>query len=357
MAKRDYYQVLGVAKNATEAELKKAYRQLAMKYHPDKNPNDKEAEDKFKEAAEAYSVLGDTQKRQEYNQLSRSGIGEGFGGQKMNMDDIFSHFGDIFGMGYNRQKGSRRVNKGSNLRVKVKLSLEEIASGVQKKIRVKKHVVCEDCKGTGAKVGSSYTTCSTCRGMGQVNQITNTFLGQMQTAITCPQCGGTGQIILNKCETCLGDGVVKGEDVIDLSIPSGVSEGLQLSVSGKGNAAVRGGVNGDIIIVIEEIKHPELKRDGDNLTYEYYLSFPEAVLGVSIEVPTLEGKVRVKAEAGIQSGTVMRLKGKGLPSMNLGVRGDLFVDVRVWTPQKISKDERAIIEELMESNNFKKQKN
>ena len=362
MAKRDYYEILGVSKNATDAELKKAYRQMAMKYHPDKNPGDKASEDKFKEAAEAYDVLSDSQKRQKYDQFGHAGLGasSGFGGGGMNMDDIFSHFGDIFGDmfggGYSSRGGggqrSRRVNKGSNLRVKVKLSLEEIANGVEKKIKVNKYIGCNECNGTGAKGGSSYSTCSTCRGTGQVTRVTNTFLGQMQTASVCPHCGGEGQIITDKCNTCFGNGIVKGEDIISLNIPAGVAEGMQLSVSGKGNAAARGGIAGDLIIVIEEIEHPELIRDGDNLLYEHYITFPDAAMGTSVEVPTIDGKARVKIEAGTQSGKVLRLKGKGLPSLNSYSRGDLLVNINIWTPQSLSKEEKAILEKLQASNNF-----
>jgi len=362
MAKRDYYEILGVSKNATEAELKKAYRQMAMKYHPDKNPGDKASEDKFKEAAEAYDVLSDAQKRQRYDQFGHAGMGagSGFGGGGMNMDDIFSHFGDIFGDmfggGYSSRGGgqrSRRVNKGSNLRVKVKLTLEEIANGVEKKIKVNKYISCNDCSGTGAKGGSSYSTCSTCRGTGQVTRVTNTFLGQMQTSSVCPHCGGEGQIITDKCNTCFGNGIVKGEDIISLNIPAGVAEGMQLSVSGKGNAAARGGIAGDLIIVIEEIEHPELIRDGDNLLYEHYITFPDAAMGTSVEVPTIDGKARVKIEAGTQSGKVLRLKGKGLPSLNSYSRGDLLVNINIWTPQTLSKEEKAMLEKLQASNNFK----
>ncbi len=362
MAKRDYYEILGVSKNATEAELKKAYRQMAMKYHPDKNPGDKASEDKFKEAAEAYDVLSDAQKRQRYDQFGHAGMGagSGFGGGGMNMDDIFSHFGDIFGDmfggGYSSRGGgqrSRRVNKGSNLRVKVKLTLEEIANGVEKKIKVNKYISCNDCSGTGAKGGSSYSTCSTCRGTGQVTRVTNTFLGQMQTSSVCPHCGGEGQIITDKCNTCFGNGIVKGEDIISLNIPAGVAEGMQLSVSGKGNAAARGGIAGDLIIVIEEIEHPELIRDGDNLLYEHYITFPDAAMGTSVEVPTIDGKARVKIEAGTQSGKVLRLKGKGLPSLNSYSRGDLLVNINIWTPQTLSKEEKAMLEKLQASHNFK----
>jgi len=362
MEKRDYYEILGVAKNATDAELKKAYRQMALKYHPDKNPDDKKAEEKFKEAAEAYEVLSDPQKRQKYDQFGHVGVGNasGFGGGGMNMDDIFSHFGDIFGDmfggGFSSRGGGqrgRRVNKGSNLRVKVKLSLEEIAKGVEKKIKVNKYVGCDDCHGSGAKGGSSYTRCSTCHGTGQVTRVTSTFLGQMQTASVCPQCGGEGQIITDKCNTCFGNGVVKGEEVISLNIPAGVAEGMQLSVSGKGNAAARGGVAGDLIVVIEEQEHPELLRDEENLLYVHYITFPEAAMGTSIEVPALEGKARVKIEPGTQSGKVLRLKGKGLPSLNSYSRGDLLVSINVWTPQNLTKEERTMLDKLQASQNFK----
>ena len=307
MGKRDYYEVLGVQKNASEAELKKAYRQMAIKYHPDKNPGDKASEEKFKEAAEAYEVLSNPEKKQKYDQYGHAGLGNasGFGGGSMNMDDIFSHFGDIFGDmfggGYSsRGQRSRRVNKGSNLRVKVKLTLEEIANGVEKKIKVNKYINCSTCNGTGAKGGSSYSTCSTCHGTGHVTRVTNTFLGQMQTSSACPSCGGEGQIITDKCNTCFGNGIVKGEEIISLNIPAGVSEGMQLSVSGKGNAAARGGINGDLIILIEEIEHPLLMRDNENLLYEHYISIPEAALGTTIEVPTINGKARVKIDPGTQ---------------------------------------------------------
>lgn len=361
MDKRDYYEVLGVSKNATEAELKKAYRQMALKYHPDKNPGNKEAEEKFKEAAEAYEVLSDADKRRKYDQFGHAGLGNvaGFGGAGMSMDDIFSHFGDIFGdmfgggFGPRGSRSTRRVNRGTNLRVKVKLSLEDILKGVEKKIKVNKYVSCSDCNGTGAKGGSSYSTCSTCRGTGQVTRVTNTFLGQMQTSSTCPSCGGEGQTIANKCNTCFGDGIVKGEEVISLNIPAGVAEGMQLSVSGKGNAAARGGIAGDLIVVIEEAEHPELMRDGDNILYEHYITFPEAAMGTSIEVPTIEGKAKVKIEAGTQAGKVLRLKGKGLPSLNSYSRGDLLININVWTPQNLSKEEKAILEKLHASQNFK----
>ncbi len=363
MAKRDYYEILGVEKNVSEAELKKAYRQMALKHHPDKNPGDKASEDKFKEAAEAYEVLSHPEKKARYDQFGHAGVGAnaGFnGGGGMNMDDIFSHFGDIFGDmfggGFGSSRGgqrSRRVNKGTNLRVKVKLTLEEIAKGVEKKIKVNKYISCSSCSGSGAKGGSAYSTCATCKGTGQVTQVTNTFLGQMQTRSTCPSCGGEGQTITDKCNTCFGNGVVKGEEVISLNIPAGVAEGMQLSVSGKGNAAARGGYPGDLIVVIEEIEHQFLVRDGDNLLYEHYITFPEAALGTSIEVPTIEGKAKVKIEPGTQGGKMLRLRGKGLQGLNSYSKGDLIINVNVWTPKHLSKEEKAILEKLQNSSNFK----
>ncbi len=366
MTKRDYYEILGVSKDASETEIKKAYRQMALKYHPDKNPDNKDAEERFKEAAEAYDVLSNPEKKQRYDQFGHSGMNgsSGFGGGGgMSMDDIFSQFGDIFGgafgnfggfggggRGYSQQ---RRVNRGSNLRVKVKLTLEEIANGVEKKIKVSKYVNCESCNGSGAKNGSSSKTCTTCNGTGRVTRVTNTFLGQMQTASACPTCGGEGHTITEKCNSCFGNGVVKGEEVISIKIPAGVSEGMQLSVSGKGNAGARGGVPGDLIVLIEEIEHPELKRDGNNLLYEHYISFPEAVLGTSIDIPTVEGKARVKIEAGTQSGKILRLKGKGLPSVNSYGRGDLKVHVNVWTPQSLTKEEKTQILKFQDSESFR----
>mgnify|MGYP002619634678 CR=1 FL=1 len=367
MAKRDYYTVLGVERNADEAAIKKAYRQCALKYHPDKNPGDKEAEEKFKEAAEAYEVLSNADKRAKYDRFGHDGLknmGGGFGGGGMSMEDIFSQFGDIFenAFGFGGFSGfggfgggssqRRRVNRGTNLRVKVKLSLEEIAKGVEKKIKVQKYVSCKECSGSGARNGGSYNTCSTCRGSGQVTRVTSTFLGQMQTSSTCPSCGGEGRTIGDKCPPCAGNGIVRGEEVISLNIPAGVAEGMQLSVSGKGNAAARGGIPGDLIVLIEEQKHPHLVRDGNNLLYEHYISFPEAALGNSIEVPTLEGRARIKIEPGTQSGKVLRLKGKGLPSVDSHHRGDLLVSLNVWTPENLSKEERQILEAWINSDNF-----
>jgi molecular chaperone DnaJ len=368
MAKRDYYEVLGVAKNATEAEIKKAYRQLALKYHPDKNPDDKKAEDKFKEAAEAYEILSNSEKRNRYDQFGHSafsaGAGNGFSGG-MSVDEIlrrhfgesFSGFEDFFGSAFgggfssSRQR-SRSFNRGSNLRVNLKLTLEEILNGVEKKIKVNKYISCKDCGGSGAKKGTSYSTCSYCNGTGQVSRVTNTILGQMQTRSTCPYCGGEGKTISEKCSTCNGDGIVKGEEIISINIPAGVGEGMHLTVSGKGNAGARNGIAGDLIIRIEEIEHQQLKRDGNHLIYEHFLSFPEAALGTSIEVPTLEGKAKIKIPAGTQPGKILRLKGKGLPEINRYGRGDLLVNLSVWTPQILSKEEKNILAKLQESDNF-----
>jgi len=361
MSKRDYYEILGVSRNADEAEIKKAYRKLAMKYHPDKNPGDKEAEEKFKEAAEAYDVLSTSDKRQRYDQFGHAGMGGGSasGGGFSNMDDIFSAFGDIFGGGSGfggfggGGQGGRRVNKGSNIRVKVKLTLEEIAQGIEKKIKVNKYISCKPCSGTGAQGGSGFSTCSTCRGSGQVTQVMQTILGRMQTASTCPTCSGEGRTIQEKCKTCYGDGIVKGEDVISINIPAGVAEGMQLSMSGKGNAAPRGGYPGDLLIAIEETPHALLKREGNNLLYNQFISIPDAALGTQLEVPTLEGKAKVKLDAGTQSGKVLRLKGKGLPSVQGYERGDLLVNIQVWTPQTLSKEEKAQLEKWREAESFK----
>ncbi|MDD2345867.1 MAG: molecular chaperone DnaJ, partial [Bacteroidales bacterium] len=314
MAKRDYYEVLGVDKGASEQEIKKAYRQKAIQFHPDKNPGDKASEDKFKEAAEAYEVLSNAEKKQRYDQYGHAGVGSsasgGYGGGGMSMDDIFSHFGDIFGGGFGgfggggSRGGGRRVQRGSNLRVKVKLSLEEIAKGVEKKIKVSKQIVCSTCDGSGAKDSSSFHTCTTCGGSGQVRRVTSTFLGQMQTTATCPTCNGSGKVITQKCPVCAGNGIVRGEEIVPIRLPAGVSEGMQLSVSGGGNAAPNGGIPGDLIVVIEETKHELFERDGNNLYLEHYIKFPEAVFGAQIEIPTLDGKARIKIDSGTQSGKV-----------------------------------------------------
>ena len=364
MSKRDYYDVLGISKGASADEIKKAYRKMALKYHPDKNPDDKEAEEKFKEAAEAYEVLSNADKKSRYDQFGHAGMGgaSGFGGgSHMSMDDIFSHFGDIFGgafgggfggFGGGGRSQGRRVNRGSNLRVKVKLSLKDIAHGVEKKIKLNKYVECESCHGSGAEAGSSPATCPTCHGHGQVTRVTNTILGQMQTASTCPQCGGTGEIITHKCTTCHGNGIVKGEDIVSIKIPAGVTEGMQLSVSGQGNAAARGGIPGDLIVLIEEIDDPQLIRDGNNLLYDLYISFIDAALGTTSEVPTIDGKARIKIAPGTQGGKVLRLKGKGLPDVNGYGKGDILINVNIWTPKELTKEERNLLEQLQNSKNF-----
>jgi len=368
MNKRDYYDILGISRNATLAEIKKAYRKMALKYHPDKNPDNKEAEERFKEAAEAYEVLSNEEKRSRYDRYGHDGVrgaaSNGFSGGGMSMDDIFEHFGDIFGghFGFGGGNfgssgfgsgGRRRMNKGSNLRVRVKLNLSEMAHGVEKKIKIKKYVPCKACGGSGAEKGSQPSTCPTCHGTGHVTRVTNTFLGQMQTSSTCPQCGGEGTIITNKCRICHGDGIVKAEEIVTIKIPAGVNDGMQLSMGGKGNAAARGGIPGDLIVLIEEDPDPNLKRDGNNLLYDLYVSFPDAALGTTIEVPTIDGKVRIKLPAGTQGGKVMRLKGKGLPDVNGYGKGDILINVNIWTPKNLSHDEKVMLEKLKNSTNFK----
>ena len=363
MSKKDFYEVLGVSKSADAAEIKKAYRKKAIQYHPDKNPDDASAEGKFKEAAEAYEVLSDDNKRSRYDQFGHAGMGGaaggggGFGGGGMNMEDIFSQFGDIFGGGGfggfsgGGQRG-RRVNRGSNLRVRVKLTLKEIAHGVEKKIKVNKYIACDSCSGTGAENGSSYSTCSTCSGSGHVTRVQQTFLGHMQTQSVCPTCGGEGKSITHKCKSCSGNGIIKGEEVISINIPAGVEDGMQLSVNGKGNAAARGGINGDLIVVINVKQHDQLKRDGQNLLYDHYISIPDAVLGTTIEIPTVDGKAKIKVPPGTHAGKVFRLRGKGLPSVEYHGQGDLLVNVNVWTPQKLTKEEEEIMEKMRGSDSF-----
>ncbi|WP_245542655.1 molecular chaperone DnaJ [Segetibacter koreensis] len=368
--KRDYYEVLGVSKSAAADEIKKAYRKVAMQFHPDRNPGDKEAEEKFKEAAEAYEVLSDVDKKAKYDRYGHQAFAPGSGGfgggHASNMEDIFSQFGDIFGEdifgsffggsgGGRSRGGGRRATgqRGSNLRVKLKLNFEEIAKGVTKNIKVKKYVSCSTCSGTGAKDKGSVQTCSTCNGNGQVKKVQNTFLGQMQTVSTCPTCNGEGTTITAKCHVCKGEGRVYGEEMVSLDIPAGVQEGMQLSLSGKGNAGERGGANGDLIILIEEEAHPSLHRDGLNVAYDLFITFPDAVFGTNVEVPTIDGKAKIKIPAGTQSGKIFRLKGKGFPEVNGYSKGDQLIHVNVWTPQNVSSDEKSMLERMNDSNNFK----
>jgi molecular chaperone DnaJ len=366
--KRDYYEILGVSKNASEDEIKKAYRKKAIQFHPDKNPGNKEAEEHFKEAAEAYEVLSNSEKRQRYDQFGHAGMngasGGGYGGGDFSMDDIFSQFGDIFGGHFGggfggfggfggSSRGGQQVNRGANLRVKVKLNLQEIAKGAEKKIKVRKAVSCSQCNGTGADSGTAYSTCSTCRGSGTVTRVTNTLLGRMQTQSVCPDCQGEGRIITKKCTHCNGEGITHQEEVITINIPAGVAEGMQLSLSGKGNAARRGGVNGDLLVLIEEEKHPELIRDENDLVYNLLLSFPTAALGGTVEIPTIDSRVKVKIDPGTQPGKVLRLRGKGLPTVNQYGLGDLLVNISVYVPESLSKDEKKTVEKLEESDNFK----
>lgn len=364
MAKRDYYEVLGVSKEATPDEIKKAYRKVAMKYHPDRNPGNEEAEEKFKEAAEAYEVLRDTQKKTQYDRFGHAGMtgaAGGFSGQGMRMEDIFSNFGDIFGDdvfgsffgGSQRGGGRSSGSRGSNLRIKLKLNYKEMALGTTKKIKVKKYVSCTTCNGNGAKDNSSVQTCSHCGGTGQVRQVTNTFLGQMQTVTTCPYCHGEGTMISEKCVTCKGSGRVYEEETISIEVPAGVQAGMQLSMNSKGNAGERGGRPGELLILIEEKEHPDLVRDGLDVRYILPLSFPEVALGTQVEVPTIEGSAKIKIPEGTHSGKVFKLRGKGFPEINGYHKGDQLVIVKVWTPQSLSEDERKAIEKMKDSENFK----
>ena len=371
MAKRDYYEVLEVPKTATADEIKKAYRKKAIQYHPDKNPGNKEAEEKFKEAAEAYSVLSDPDKRAKYDQFGFDGLngasgfggGSGFGGAGMSMDDIFSMFGDIFGGGgfggfsgfggsRTRSRSGERKSRGSDLRVKVALTLEEINTGVTKKFKLKKLVPCQYCKGTGAKDGSAAETCPDCHGSGVVMRTQQSFFGMVQTQTVCPRCGGEGKIIKDRCPHCSGDGVVYGEEIVEINIPAGVAEGMQLSVEGKGNAGKHNGYNGNLLVLIEEIPHKDLVRDENDLVYNLLLTVPQAALGGAIEIPTLDGAVKLKIEPGTQPGKMLRLRGKGLPELNSSRRGDMIVNVSVYIPETMSKDEKAAMEKFQTSDHF-----
>lgn len=362
MSKRDYYEILNVSKSSTTDEIKKAYRKVAMQFHPDRNPGDKAAEEKFKEAAEAYEVLSDSERKAQYDRFGHAGMrGNGGGAHYSNMEDIFSQFGDIFGDsgfesffgGGGRRSGSRsRGIRGSNLRIKIKLNFEEIAKGVNKQIKVKKYISCTTCNGSGAKDKNSLQTCGTCGGSGQVRKVSNTFLGQMQTVTTCPTCGGEGTTITHKCGNCKGEGRVYGEETVSIDIPAGVQEGMQLSIGGRGNAGERGGPNGDLLILIEEEAHKELHRDGMNVGHELHISFTDAVFGTQVEVPTIDGRAKIKIPPGTQSGKIFRLKGKGFPAVNSYEKGDQLISVNVWTPQTLTPEERAILEKVADSQNF-----
>lgn len=365
MSKRDYYEVLGVEKNANADEIKKAYRKAALKHHPDKNPGDKSAEDKFKEAAESYDVLSDENKRARYDQLGHAGMdgmgaggGGGFGGG-FSMDDIFSNFGDIFGGqfgGFSSQRrgGGKRVNRGGDLRVKVKLTLKEISEGTTKKLKITKMVACSDCGGSGAKDSHSYTTCSNCNGQGVVIEMVNSFFGRAQTQRACPSCSGEGKIITNPCGKCRSEGVTRGEEVVEIRIPAGVGEGMQLAVSGKGNAARRGGISGDLLVVIEEETNTELVRDGNDLLHNLKISIVKAILGGEVDVPTIDGRAKIKIAAGTQAGKVLRLKGKGLPDINGYGRGDILAIVDIIIPTKLNAEEKKLVEKLAELPGFNK---
>jgi molecular chaperone DnaJ len=374
MSKRDFYEILGVSKSASADEIKKAYRKVAMQYHPDRNPGDKEAEEKFKEAAEAYEILSDADKKAKYDRYGHAAFGPGMGGGSgsygggMNMDDIFSQFGDIFGdgmfgdfFGGGRRSGGgssrARGQRGSNLRIKLKVNYEEIAKGVTRNVKVKKHVVCNTCGGNGAKDKSSIQTCGTCGGSGQVRKVTNTFLGQMQTVATCPTCNGEGSTVTARCGGCKGEGRVYGEETISIDLPAGIHEGVQLSMGGRGNAGERGGPAGDLIIQIEEETHPHLQRDGLNVSYDLFISFPDAVFGTQVEVPTIDGRAKIKVPAGTQSGKVFRLKGKGFPEVQGYGKGDQLINVNIYTPQQVSAEEKQLLEKLNQSNNFRPSEN
>ena len=370
--KRDYYEVLGVAKNATADEIKKAYRKKAIQYHPDKNPGDKAAEEKFKEAAEAYDVLSDSEKRAKYDQFGHAmgpqGFGGGaggyggFGGGGFSMEDIFAHFGDIFGGrmggfdggfgGATGQRPRKHVNKGTDLRITVKVTLKDIAEGVDKKLKIPRLVACTHCKGTGAKDGTSFHTCQRCHGSGYVTTVQQTFMGPMQSQSVCPECNGEGKVITEECPYCHGSGVEKKEEIIAFHIPAGVENDMTLTLRGQGNAPRGGGVNGDLLVKIQEEKDPELIRDGNDLIYNLMLDFPTAALGGTAEVPTISGRARLKIAAGTQPGKVLRLRGKGLPQMNGGAHGDLLVNVMVYVPESLSDTEKAAIESLKDQPNI-----
>lgn len=360
MTKRDYYEVLGVNRESSPDEIKKSYRKIALKFHPDKNPNNPASEEKFKEAAEAYQVLGDSNKRKNYDRFGHQGInGRGFSAENMNVDDIFSHFGDIFGGAHpfesffgGRTAGRRTIRRGANLRIKLKLTLKEIADGIEKIIKVKRYIICNECSGNGSHHGTTLQNCTTCQGTGQIREVVNTMIGQMISSNTCPVCSGEGKVIGKRCSVCQGEGRNLKNDTITVNIPAGVFDEMQLSLSGKGNVAQRGGEYGDLIILIEEIGDPQLVRDNNNIVYDLFISFIDAALGTDVEVPTIDGKVKIKITPGTQAGSILRLKNKGIKEINGYGKGDQLIHVNVWTPQQLTNEERALLQNLKDSPNF-----
>ena len=369
--KRDYYEVLGVSRNATDEEIKKAYRKKAIQYHPDKNPGDKEAEEKFKEAAEAYDVLSNKEKRAKYDQFGHAGLdgqaGPDFSGGFGNLNDIlrdlfgggfsggFGGFGGFSGFGGDsqRQSGGQKVYKGRDIRVRVRLTLEEIAKGTEKEIQIERNVPCPDCNGKGARNSSDIKVCPSCKGTGQIKRVVNSFFGQTVTYSTCQQCNGEGKIVTNPCHTCSGTGLVRKKETVRVKIPAGVEDGMQLTMRGQGHCAKNNGINGDLLIVINEVEHPDIKRDGNNLVYTKIISVPEAVMGATVSIPCLDGTYNVKVEPGTQSGTVIRLKGKGLPTVNGYGTGDMYVKFIVWIPKKLSREEKEIMGKLASCDSFR----
>jgi molecular chaperone DnaJ len=368
MAKKDFYQILGVERNASQDEIKKAYRKLALQYHPDRNPGNKQAEEKFKEAAEAYEALGDPEKRRRYDQFGHEGMRGTDFRPFTNVEDIFSQFGDIFGQtGFggsvfdemfgrssSRQQGTRRTSvgqPGSDLKVRLKLTLEEIAAGAEKKLKIKRYHVCETCRGVGAKSSSSYITCPICSGTGEHRQVSRSVFGQFVNISTCSNCGGEGKIVKDPCPTCRGEGRVQGESTIKVQIPAGVSEGNYISLRGEGNAGVRGGQAGDVIVMIEVEPHEVFTRNNDDVVLDLLISYPEAALGAEVEVPTLNGRAKLKIEPGTQSGRILRMRDKGIPHLNAYGRGDQLVRVNVWVPTKLNAKERELLRELATSDN------